>query len=208
MLPRRVPISTVAAPPPTVTEPMRTATVLWRWIGDPLMAVGVLAAGLKTGCDHSKPGTGRWPLWRWLLDNNLQTLGLLLRSAQMGFENAQRRAPAFVSFACPKETNQRKGTRRHSPASATRDSLRFSDQTALRNSALRASDSPRLFRSDPAMLGFIEGTLGANHPEVALTLNNLALLYRILPPSIAEQLKVRMLCVCVVTWAGGPRVHC
>jgi hypothetical protein len=92
------------------------------------------------------------------LDNNLQTLGLLLRSAQMGFESAQRRAPAFISFACPKETNQRKRHPTTCPSPLARGSLRFSRFPARVNSLPSVGQTcTRLPPEIAAMLGCING---------------------------------------------------
>jgi|GEM_PF-4673527 len=67
-------------------------------------------------------------------------------------------AHAFISFACPKETNQRKRPPKTCPSPVARGSLRFSAQTGAAELAISdRSDSPRFSRSGPAMLGCVNG---------------------------------------------------
>ena len=105
-----------------------------------------------------------------------------LGSAHPHFESARWSAPTFISFACPKETNQRKRHPTTCPSSAARGALRFSRFPARVNClgpslvlALRAPQAAtigllpdlslppvgqtdtRLSPETAAMLGFVNG---------------------------------------------------
>jgi hypothetical protein len=75
---------------------------------------------------------------------------LVRLAARFDFESARRSAPAFISFACPKETNQRKGPPEDLPLAVARGSLRFSAKTGAAELAML-----RMAQTVLALIGFV-----------------------------------------------------